>query len=302
MDCQHRIKFSHQIRVDIIDKFDVQATTQTIEVYELVNDGMELKCITTNASTPMITDDAEEQEELVEITEVDENFEVLEDEEDEEFNESAEAGDDALDAVSFLLDKKELFEDEKSPNKSRNGRRAHKCDVCEKSFMRKSNLVDHLRLHANLRLFKCEYCDKEFVQAGNYRSHLRVSGSILFHLISNKSILSATFFLFSVIIQVHTKERPYACSMCPKTYNQSSALKVHIRSHTNEKNYVCETCNKAFTNSSDLNKHKRVHDPNLKFKCDQCEHTFAQRVNLKNHIARHHLKEKEGGRKNKKKA
>lgn len=83
-----------------------------------------------------------------------------------------------MDAVSFLLEKRELFKED-SKNKSSKGsgqRRIHKCDVagCEKVFMRKSNLVDHLRLHAQIRNYKCEYCSKEFVQAGNYRSHLRV--------------------------------------------------------------------------------------------------------------------------------
>lgn len=172
LDCQHRVKFAHQIRQEVIGVFDVQRTT--FEVYEIVNDAMEFKCIATDTSTHAITADAEEHEELVEITEVDENFELNDDEDSVGLNESADAGEDALDAVSFLLEKKELFEDGKNTSKSYN-RRTHQCEVCDKSFMRKSNLVDHLRLHANLRLFKCEYCDKEFVQAGNYRSHLRVS-------------------------------------------------------------------------------------------------------------------------------
>lgn len=110
-------------------------------------------------------------------------IDFLQDNDNENENENEEAelmindsNDDQEDAVSFLLDKKELFE-ESGANKG-GGQRRHKCDVCEKTFMRKSNLVDHLRLHANVRLFRCEYCSKEFVQAGNYRSHLRVSSNI----------------------------------------------------------------------------------------------------------------------------
>lgn len=103
---------------------------------------------------------------------------------------------DSNDAVSFLLENDHLFPNPRTKDKEN---RPHECKVCSKSFMRKSNLVDHLRLHANVRLFKCNYCDKSFVQAGNYRSHLRI----------------------------HTKERPYKCSLCSKTYNQSSALKVN---------------------------------------------------------------------------
>lgn len=195
--------------------------------------------------------------------------------------------DDNQDAVSFLLGNSHILDQmsESVKNRAPRGqRRPHSCKVCSKTFLRKSNLIDHLRLHANLRLYQCEHCDKAFVQAGNFKSHLRI----------------------------HTKERPFSCKMCSKTYNQSSALKVslilvqqlgsaidsrsifststqvHIRSHTNERNYKCDQCEKAFTNSSDLSKHKRVHDPNQKMKCEYCPKTFAQRVNWKSHMKKHH--------------
>lgn len=190
---------AYRIRGELIKALSRKSKPK-IQVYQIVS-----------KDPDVVGDGSVVHEELVEITEVDEDFNVigsggdgdvdpidtsdqvfihgvkkseskpdeieidfLQDNENE--NDEGEMvinDNDQEDAVSFLLDKKELFE-EREANKSGTQRR-HKCDVCEKTFMRKSNLVDHLRLHANVRLFKCQYCDKEFVQAGNYRSHLRVS-------------------------------------------------------------------------------------------------------------------------------
>jgi Zinc finger, C2H2 type len=82
--------------------------------------------------------------------------------------------------------------------------RRHVCEVCQKRFLKKSNLIDHLRLHANMKIFKCDYCDRSFVQMGNYKQHLRI----------------------------HTDEKPFTCEFCNKSYTQSSALKIHKRTHT----------------------------------------------------------------------
>lgn len=180
-----------------------------------------------------------------------------------------EGKDEEIDAVSFVLKyiPETIAELHKRTDSGRGTRkpvdykdRKHECTVCTKRFLRRSNLIDHLRLHANQRPFECEYCNKTFVQSGNYKSHLRI----------------------------HTKERPYECKVCLKSYNQPSALKVHIRTHTMEKNYVCPICNKRFTNSSDLSKHKRIHDEVKKYTCNFCSKDFAQNVNLKKHIRNNH--------------
>lgn len=169
------------------------------------------------------------------------------------------------DGVSFLL-KTVVDKNNSEGNSASNGSNAyrHECNVCHKKFKRKSNLMDHLRLHAGIKPFKCTECDKAFVQIGNLQGHMRI----------------------------HTKERPFKCHLCPKSYNQSGALTIHIRSHTNEKNYICEICNKGFTNTSDLTKHKRTHDEVKAFKCDFCPKAFAQRVNLRTHIASLHTEKK----------
>ncbi|XP_037046894.1 zinc finger protein 32-like [Bradysia coprophila] len=198
-------------------------------------------------------------------------IEVLNDEEEalvqEEYSENVseskndkESYCDTEDAVSFL---KNVKRDDVVSDKTKTFkmvRKNHSCNYCKKRFLRKSNLVDHLRLHANVRPFECTYCKKSFVQSGNLKSHLRT----------------------------HTKERPFQCLLCPKSYSQSSALKVHYRTHTNERNYGCDVCSKNFTNASDLTKHKRIHDPDSKIACEYCDKKFAQRVNYRNHLRSNH--------------
>lgn len=202
---------------DLIEFADVD-NFNSIDIEYLVETGDN-----TNQSAPslspddeLIDEDNSENETVKEHKEAKYKFKFNEDDDHDDydndddddmveykFNEDTQVYDNQ-DAVSFLIGHSHLLnkieENVAAEKPTKSPKRPHVCQVCSKSFLRKSNLVDHLRLHANLRLYQCEYCDKSFVQAGNFKSHLRI----------------------------HTKERPFKCTMCPKTYNQSSALKVSV--------------------------------------------------------------------------
>lgn len=72
---------------------------------------------------------------------------------------------DHSDAISFLLNNKHLKNNENSKVEAYHNRK-YECTVCTKKFVGKSNLIDHLRYHANIRNFKCTHCEKSFVQSG----------------------------------------------------------------------------------------------------------------------------------------
>lgn len=41
--------------------------------------------------------------------------------------------------------------------------RRHICNVCNKKFQKRSNLIDHLRLHANVKVFSCDVRNRLFL-------------------------------------------------------------------------------------------------------------------------------------------
>lgn len=167
-DCQDRVELAYKIRGDLITALE-RKTKRSIKV---------IKVITSHANEPKNLDDGSVlHEELVEITEVDEDYGSEMENIEEDSNGKDDPNDsktiteeviylndpelitddvivdhtdgEPLDAVSFLLEKKDLFKPDKNTTKS--SRRSHTCTVCDKKFMRKSNLVDHLRLHAKIR-------------------------------------------------------------------------------------------------------------------------------------------------------
>jgi hypothetical protein len=55
-------------------------------------------------------------------------------------------------------------------------------------------------------------------------------------------------------------ERPFACEICKKAFNQKNALQTHLRKHRGERPHQCDYCSMAFTQKGNLKTHvKRAH-------------------------------------------
>ncbi|KAM7400159.1 hypothetical protein PAMA_004721 [Pampus argenteus] len=87
----------------------------------------------------------------------------------------------------------------RTPWRSGIGEKRFSCTYCDKSFMRFSQLKEHLRSHTGEKPFSCTQCGRSFTKQCNLIRHA----------------------------VVHSGEKPYECSLCGKCFTQRSSLKSH---------------------------------------------------------------------------
>uniref|UniRef100_A0AAR2K8E8 Uncharacterized protein n=1 Tax=Pygocentrus nattereri TaxID=42514 RepID=A0AAR2K8E8_PYGNA len=138
---------------------------------------------------------------------------------------------------------------------SQKKRRPHHCSVCGKSYLQRSHLQTHQRVHTGERPYDCSECGKRFNRHCHLQRHQRI----------------------------HTGEKPYNCSECGKSFTTQSYLQTHQRIHTGEKPHQCSQCGKSFTRLSNLIQHQHTHTGKKPYDCPECGKSFTLPSHLQTH-------------------
>lgn len=149
------------------------------------------------------------------------------------------------------------------------GERPHGCEVCSKTFRCPGTLKTHMLKHNNLKPFKCQY--ENCLYSG------RTSGILASHIRQN-----------------HTRETPYKCELCEKSFVQQSMLTYHTRRvHTGERPFLCDFdgCGLSFIMKGLLEIHNRSHTGERPFKCTECDAAHTARGSLTSHFYYYHTEE-----------
>jgi len=103
------------------------------------------------------------------------------------------------------------------------------CTLCDKRFIAKRHLNDHVKRHTGKNWYTCTQCEKRFAYQSLLCRHMNMHAG------------------------------KYKCAECGKCCRSGGELASHRRTHSGEKPFECFVCGKRFTTLSHLVEHNRTH-------------------------------------------
>ena len=134
------------------------------------------------------------------------------------------------------------------------------CDICKKCFSTKGGLINHMKTHTGTYAHKCELCDKSYIYLDELKRHkYKIHGIQDDSFICSKcgKCLSSTTNRFKHERICGITEKSYKCIACAKIFMTNVYLKNHFkRVHTEREPEICQLCGKTYAKES-LARHMR---------------------------------------------
>ncbi|XP_034030995.1 zinc finger protein 1035 isoform X2 [Thalassophryne amazonica] len=139
------------------------------------------------------------------------------------------------------------------------GEDLYNCPTCSVQFSSKSSLLDHQNKMHPLE-FKCQFCGKTFALRRHLKDHERKRHLTL----PTQNTPQVT-------------ESQFKCYKCPKIFDSSKALSLHLRRHAERDGgqHRCDMCYESFSQWALLKRHQESHVGQVVYECTECDKAFA---------------------------
>ncbi|XP_037067910.1 oocyte zinc finger protein XlCOF6.1-like [Pollicipes pollicipes] len=164
--------------------------------------------------------------------------------------------------------------------------RSHQCSLCGRRFALLKQLETHARHHTGERPFLCTDCGKAFISVERLRKHAHV------HAVAPTCEACDRVFASRAGLEAHRRthsgDRPFACTVCAKTFKRAAHLSDHVASvHGEDRPFKCDQCERSFTLEPYLKRHQRLHGGQKPHGCAACGKRFFKKYNLQAHLKTH---------------
>ncbi|XP_045623036.2 uncharacterized protein [Procambarus clarkii] len=181
-------------------------------------------------------------------------------------------------------------------SKHMEGHKRNVCSKCPQSFCSHKKLKAHMKSEHNFDLisktYPCHMCSKTFLKRSSLYYHLKVHATGTEHVCQNCGMFCKGNESFKLHMAEHLKATNFHCHICTASFRRRQQYDDHLKHH---KNNNCEICGHPFATKRALVRHCRIEHKRLpqnvtvgrEYKCDKCDRVFNRPSILQHHLQLH---------------